>query len=185
MPVVLEKRGAGWGRVTYFCEFCLRQSRIDIPKRFLKTAFAWFTLPKPHSFIMRDIGTFDLRSMDERAASRFSSICLPTVSFPVSRKRRSRSVRETPRLSATSWGPIPFVAFSAMNFMARSMRTVAGAGGRVDSRSTMRFTAPQQIVRAAAPLRDETIFSARSAALEPSPSESNSMLDICGEDVVQ
>jgi hypothetical protein len=30
MPALLEKRGAGWGRVTYFCEFCLRQSRMDM-----------------------------------------------------------------------------------------------------------------------------------------------------------
>ena len=45
-----------------------------MPKRFLKTAFAWFTLLKPHSFIMLEIEFFDLRSMVESVASHFPNI---------------------------------------------------------------------------------------------------------------
>ena len=73
-----------------------------MPKRFLKTAFAWLTLPKPHSLIALTIGPFDLRSMAASAARRCSEISSPTVALPISRKRRSRSVRETPRCAATS-----------------------------------------------------------------------------------
>ena len=73
-----------------------------MPKRFLKTAFAWLTLPNPHSLIAWAIGPFDLRSRTASAARRCSEISSPTVTFPISRKRRSSSVRETPRCAATS-----------------------------------------------------------------------------------
>ena len=39
MPVVLERREAGGSRVTYFCEFCLRQLRMVTPKRRLNRVF--------------------------------------------------------------------------------------------------------------------------------------------------
>ena len=149
-------------------------------QRFL-SAFAFLN---PHVSWMVAMESLVSRSFRATSESLVSVMRRPTEVFCVSRKRRSRRGRETPRWDATSPGDMPSVACLSKNSLALATRLSASGMRGMDSRMTTRFT-PKKRCRALFGMRLCIILSRSSAAAAPSAWKSGLMLDRAGEPLSQ